>query len=140
MTLYFAYGSNMHRGDMAERCAGAQPLGRAALHGWRYQIMQGGYASIARDLDAAVHGVLWQVDAEGLAKLDAYEDLASGLYTRAMLTVRRGAIRSRALVYVGGTQATGKPLPDYQERVIAAAEEWKLPASYLRELRRWRAP
>jgi gamma-glutamylcyclotransferase (GGCT)/AIG2-like uncharacterized protein YtfP len=136
MTLYFAYGSNMHREDMAQRCPGAVPVGTAVLPGWRYFIMREGYASVRRDLDACVHGVLWRVNAEHLRVLDAYEDLQSGLYRREYLTVRAGGRKLRALVYVGGSDSGGAPTPDYQACIDTAAEAWRLPARYRRALRR----
>jgi gamma-glutamylcyclotransferase (GGCT)/AIG2-like uncharacterized protein YtfP len=137
MTLYFAYGSNMHRGDMRLRCPGATPLGVAELEGWRFAIVIDGYASILRSPGSRVYGVLWRVNAAGLLALDAYEDLDSGLYRREMVTVQHGASHERALVYIGGRETHGAPLPGYLERLIAAAEEWELPKDYLRELRRW---
>lgn len=135
MTLYFAYGANMERTAMRRRCRGATALGPALLRGWRYVIVQG-YGSIAPGPGMCVYGVLWRLTPRDLAALNAFESLDSGLYRRAMLTVEVGASRARALVYVGNRRGKRRPMPGYQERLVAAAEDWQLPARYIAELRR----
>jgi gamma-glutamylcyclotransferase (GGCT)/AIG2-like uncharacterized protein YtfP len=134
MTLYFAYGANMERDAMRARCPGATVLGTARLRGWRYVIAQG-YGSVAPAPGASVHGVLWRLTPRDLAALNIFECLDSGLYRRALLTVEcRGA--RRALVYVGRNSGRRRAMPGYQERLVAAAEHWQLPARYVEQLRR----
>jgi gamma-glutamylcyclotransferase (GGCT)/AIG2-like uncharacterized protein YtfP len=135
MTLYFAYGANMEREAMRRRCPGAVALGTARLSGWRYLIAQG-YGSVAPAAGRAVSGVLWRLTARDLAALNIFESLDSGLYRRVLLTVRAGAGAQRALVYVGRRRGRDRPMPGYQERLVAAAEDWQLPARYVAELRR----
>jgi gamma-glutamylcyclotransferase (GGCT)/AIG2-like uncharacterized protein YtfP len=135
MTLYFAYGANMDRAAMARRCRGAVALGPARLAGWRYVIAEG-YGSIAPAAGSSVYGVLWRLTPRDLAALNAFESLDSGLYRRAMLTVVYEAGRSRVLVYVGRQRGKRRPMPGYQERLVAAAQAWRLPAFYVAELRR----
>lgn len=143
--LYFAYGSNMDRSGMAGRCPGARPLGPARLDGFAFRITADGYASVAPRAGAAVHGVLWRLTPRDLAALNIFESLDSGLYGRAMLPVRRGGQRLRALVYVGrrsaggGMSAERRPKPGYMATLTAAAIDWGLPPSYVGALRR-RAP
>jgi len=135
MTLYFAYGANMERAAMARRCPGASPFGVALLRGWRYVIADG-YGSIAPTPGQCVHGVLWRLTPRDLAALNAFESLDSGLYRRAMLTVETSAGRARALIYVGRRRGGRAPMPGYQERLVAAAQDWRLPPVYIAELRR----
>ena len=136
--LYFAYGSNMSRAVMARHCPQARAIGPARLPGWQYGIMTGGYGSIVPRLNSVVHGVLWRLTRGDIARLDAYEEVARGLYTRRRLLVGHAGRRFPALVYVGRKAGHGRPLPGYQDGiVIPAAEHWKLPARYLRELHRW---
>jgi len=137
MTLHFAYGSNMSRALMQRRCPGARALGPARLDGWRYVVMHEGYASVAPAPGAAVHGVVWRLSPRDLAALNAYENLASGLYARRVLPVLVGTRRRPALVYVAPGRAKGWPQPGYQELVVAAAREWSLPAAYVATLARW---
>lgn len=135
MTLYFAYGANMERAAMRKRCGAAQPLGPALLRGWRYVIADG-YGSVAPTAGAHVFGVLWRLTPRDLAALNIFESLDSGLYRRVTLTVQLGVRRVRAVVYVGRRGGKPRAMPGYQERLIAAAEEWRLPKRYIAELRR----
>lgn len=135
MTLYFAYGANMERAAMARRCRGASALGVATLRGWRYVIAQG-YGCVAPAPGRSVSGVLWRLTPRDLAALNAFESLDSGLYRRVMLTVETKGRRRRVLVYVGRQAGRRRPMPGYQERVVAAARDWDMPARYVAELRR----
>jgi len=135
MTLYFAYGANMERAAMRQRCPGAQSLGLALLRGWRYVIAQG-YGSVAPAPGSRVFGVLWRLTPRDLAALNAFESLDSGLYRRTMLTVESGSQRARALVYVARKGGKRRPMPGYQERLIAAAQDWQLPPRYVAHLAR----
>jgi gamma-glutamylcyclotransferase (GGCT)/AIG2-like uncharacterized protein YtfP len=135
MTLCFAYGANMERAAMRRRCPGAFPLGPALLRGWRYVIV-GGYGSVEPAAGMGVFGVLWRLAPRDLAALNAFESLDSGLYRRVMLTVEFHEERVRALVYIGRRRGSGRPKPGYQERLVAAAQEWRLPERYVAELRR----
>jgi gamma-glutamylcyclotransferase (GGCT)/AIG2-like uncharacterized protein YtfP len=133
--IYFAYGANMERAAMQRRCGAATPLGPAVLRGWRYVIAQG-YGSVAPAAGSSVFGVLWRLTPRDLAALNAFESLDSGLYRRVMLTVETGGRRTRALVYVGHRRGRRRPMPGYQERLVAAAQDWRLPPRYIAELAR----
>ena len=135
MTLYFAYGANMERVAMRRRCGGAMPLGPAVLRGWRY-VIANGYGSIRPAAGAQVCGVLWRLTARDLAALNIFESLHSGIYRRAMMTVEIVGQRARALVYLARNGGSRRAMPGYQERIVAAAEEWALPTRYIAELRR----
>ena len=135
MTLYFAYGANMERAAMRRRCPSAQSLGPALLRGWRYVIVEG-YGSVAPAAGMRVFGVLWRLTPRDLAALNTFESLDSGLYRRVALTVEMGRQRARALVYVGRRRGRRPPMPGYQERIVAAAQEWRLPERYIAELSR----
>jgi hypothetical protein len=83
-----------------------------------------------------VFGVLWRLTPRDLAALNAFESLGSGLYQRAMLSVETGGGRVRALAYIAREGGKRRPMPGYQERVVAAAENWGLPPRYIGELAR----
>ncbi|HEY8580415.1 MAG TPA: gamma-glutamylcyclotransferase, partial [Beijerinckiaceae bacterium] len=101
----------------------------------RIFIMQGGYASIARDPRRMVHGVLWDLALSDVRALDAYEDVAGGLYAKTQQPILRASGGSaRALVYIGRSGAGDAPRAGYMEHVTAVARAWGLPDAYLREL------
>jgi gamma-glutamylcyclotransferase (GGCT)/AIG2-like uncharacterized protein YtfP len=137
VTFYFAYGSNMSRALMRPRCPAAREIGVARLDGWRFMIMREGYASIVPAPGGAVHGLVWRLTPRDIAALNAYERLDQGLYRAAKVEVRCGARRVTALVYVGGSRATGTPRPGYLELVLASAREVGLPAAYVDGLARF---
>jgi AIG2-like family len=137
VTLYFAYGSNMSREVMRRHGPGAEPVGVATLGDYRFLITTHGHASVAPLRTATAYGVLWRITPRDRVTLDAWEEIAGGLYRAAMLPVRQaGSLRS-ALVYLARSQAEAAPRAGYMDVVIAAALEWQLPAPYIEELRGW---
>jgi len=137
MMLSFAYGSNMSRALMGERCPGAVALGVATLRGWGFVVTPDGVGSIAPQPGNVVHGVLWRLTARDVAALNAYESLDSGLYVRWIVAVQHGSRRRRALVYVATRPGKGRARPGYINLVVDAARDWDLPQSYIRSLKRW---
>lgn len=136
--LYFAFASNMDIAQMAERCDGAECLGAATLADYRFAIGRRGYATVVPEPGAKVHGVLWGLHPRHEAALDVYEGIRHGLYRKVTLPVRTAAGEAReALVYIAGDPATGKTVPGYMEKVVAAAEHHGLPAAYVAELKGW---
>ena len=139
MTLYFAYGSNMHRAAMRHRCPGATAVGTAMLDDYRFFVGVDGWGSIAPRPGNAVHGVMWRLTPRDIAALHAYELLHQGLYDVRYLPVRSGSRRVRAMVYLLRRRAFGKPRPGYVELIASAARSWKLPEPYIRSVERWSA-
>jgi gamma-glutamylcyclotransferase (GGCT)/AIG2-like uncharacterized protein YtfP len=137
MTLYFAYGSNMSRAAMRQRCPGARELGLAVLENHDFIIIRDGYASVLPSPGDTVHGLLWRLDPRALAALNVYESLDSGLYRAMTLPVRSAGRRVTALVYVARSRALGSPRPGYLEEVVAAARELGFPPAYIDMLTRW---
>jgi hypothetical protein len=127
----------MDRAAMARRCSGAPYLGRAVLDDHRFLITTDGYASVQRTPGEEVHGVLWRLTSRDLSALNAYEGLDSGLYSRAMMPVRRDERRISAMVYLGRSRSAGRPKPGYMESVVDAARAANLPRAYLQHLQRW---
>jgi len=135
--LHFAYGSNMSRAVMRRHAPHAEPLGIAALADYRFTITADGYASVARKRGETVYGVLWRFTARDRTTLDAWENIAAGLYRTETFAVRAAGVRRRALIYVARPQPAGRARPGYMELVIAAALEWQLPQAYIASLRHW---
>ncbi|MET0606488.1 MAG: gamma-glutamylcyclotransferase family protein [Beijerinckiaceae bacterium] len=131
MPLYFAYGANMDAAAMARRCPASRSLGVARLPRHRLFITAEGYASLARAPRDNVFGVVWNLALADVQKLDRFEGVDRGLYRKGFVTVIVGNGRSmRAMIYVGGAQQPGVPLPGYVDVLIAAADHWELPAPY----------
>jgi hypothetical protein len=135
--LHFAYGSNMDRAVMRRHAPAAAPVGAATLANHRFVITADGYASVEAMRAHTVHGVLWRLTPRDRATLDAWENIAGGLYRVEMLPVHLSGRRRSALVYLARPRGMGRPKSGYMELVVAAAIEWKLPATYIASLRDW---
>jgi hypothetical protein len=136
--LYFAYGSNMDRAEMAMRCPGAMPLGSAVLAGHALDVNADGYVVARSAPGCDLPGILWRLDPRLVAILDRYELIDAGWYRRAILTVRGNGTARLALVYLAGRKAgRGAARRDHLLRVvIGSAASWGLPASHLKNLHR----
>jgi hypothetical protein len=133
---YIAYGSNMCREQMAERCPAARLVGVTALPGRRFLINRQGFATLASAPAAQAYGLIWALTAEDERRLDGYEGVADGDYRKeAMILAEHG----EALIYIAADATPGKPLPGYLEGILAAAVAAALPLAYQAELARWRA-
>ena len=78
--LYFAYGSNLLRSQMQVRCPSAQFRATARVDGYQLcfpmiSFNRGGMgvASIRRDKDAYVEGVVYKMTQDDFERLDRYE-------------------------------------------------------------------
>lgn len=132
MPHYFAYGANMDREAMRLRCPRSRLLGRARLARHRLIVMSDGFASVALEPGASVHGVLWDLALADVRALDAFEGVARGWYEKRYLPVLREPFGSvKALVYVGRTPNEGAPARDYFAGVLAAARAAELPSAYV---------
>ena len=135
--LHFAYGSNMSAALMRHRCPGARLEGGASLPGYRFIIMQSGYASVVPAPGSSVRGLLWRVTPRDVAALNAYENLDGGLYRAVTMAVASHRRRRAALVYIGCDRICGRPRPGYLDIVIEAARDAGFPPRYLDCLRHW---
>lgn len=128
--LYFAYGSNLNRGDMRRRCPGARPSIPARLRGWRLTFR--GVADVEPAPDLVVHGALWSLTGDDVCNLDSYEG-APSLYRQKVLVVEAGDACLEAMTYVMAKPAyLGLPSPWYLERIAVGYRDWGLPEEALR--------
>ncbi|KAM3515430.1 hypothetical protein MY11210_000992 [Beauveria gryllotalpidicola] len=85
--LYFAYGSNIHASQMAERCPRSLFVGAASLPGHRWQINERGVANIVEAPNHRVEGLVYLVDREDEKALDRSEGVSKGFYQRQLREV-----------------------------------------------------
>ena len=137
MMLHFAYGSNMSRALMRRYAPAAVPIGAAALADHRFIITADGYGSVQPMRAEIVHGILWRLTPRDRVSLDAWENIAAGLYRAGTLPVRLAGRRRLALVYIARPRGLGRAKPGYMELVVAAAREWKFPSAYISTLQDW---
>jgi Gamma-glutamyl cyclotransferase, AIG2-like len=135
--LYFAYGSNMHRAIMRKHAPHAEPVGVATLADYRFIVTADGYASVAPAAGENVHGLVWRLTPPDRVMLDAWENVAGGLYRAETLPIEQSGKLSPALVYIARERPIGRPRLGYMELVIEAARLLELPADYISSLQDW---
>jgi AIG2 family protein len=135
--LHFAYGSNMHRALMRKHAPAATPIGVARLADYRFVITADGYASVEPARARKVHGMLWRLTPRDRVTLDAWENIAGGLYRAETVPVHYDGRQRPALVYIARPRPRGQPKPGYMEIVVKAARELELPADYIASLQEW---
>ena len=69
--IYFAYGSNMNRPHMQQRCPGVTHIGKFQLEGFRLVFKY--HADIIPKEGCIVHGGLWNITEDHEKALDTYE-------------------------------------------------------------------
>lgn len=128
--VYFAYGSNLNKEQMAKRCPAARPYSRGQLEG--YQLEWRGVLTVVRSSNALVEGGLWITTAECEAALDRREGYPY-LYRKEYVWVRLPGLPSQVLAYVyimnRGQEAF--PSAGYLEACLQGARDWGIPETAL---------
>lgn len=138
MALYFAYGSNLWRGQMRERCPGHLLVGSGLLRGYRWIISGRGYANVVESSTDMVMGTIYDLSPEDEQRLDRFEGVERGDYHKEMHLVEGAGGVHLCLVYVDPVEEEGVPWPEYVGRLRRGIADARLPAGYVeRYLRRF---
>lgn len=126
--LYFAYGSNLNKGQMAYRCPAATPIGAIMLP--KARLVFRGVADVEWHDSETVLGGLWRITTGCEAALDRYEGVRSGMYRKEYLTVQistNGRIQTeRALIYIMNRDGYGMPNTGYLDVIRAGYLDFSL--------------
>ena len=128
---YFAYGSNLSRQQMLERCPQSKPKFPATLHnyklifvGWSRQ-WRGGTASIRRVTAEKVLGAIYEVSGECLRRLDRYEGSDSQRLKVIVNDEDGEPIEAITYIKMRQTEET-KPSAEYLAIIRQGYREWRL--------------
>ena len=130
---YFAYGTNLNKKQMAERCPDSKPLFTAALPnyklifvGWSRQ-WRGGVASIKSLRGDRVRGALYEISELCLRRLDKYEGYP-GNYNRFKVTVfDEDSEPFEAITYIkAGQLEETQPSKEYLAIIQQGLRDWRL--------------
>jgi len=128
---YFAYGSNLNKKQMRERCPDSKPRFTATLPnyklvflGWSRQ-WRGGTASIRPMLGEKVLGGIYEVSEQDLRRLDRDEGYPA-IYSRLNVTVfNEDGDATQAITYIRTGQAEeAKPSPEYLAIIQQGYRDW----------------
>jgi len=102
--LYFAYGMNTNKEEMAYRCPSAVPMGKAILPGYRLEFKS--FATIVPSPKESVEGVIWTItDTDELA-LDVLEGYPE-FYDKKNVRVIHDDMNHIAMTYIMGPREKG---------------------------------
>ncbi len=128
---YFAYGSNLNRKQMMERCPDSEPKFTATLPnyklvfvGWSRQ-WRGGVVSIRHFRGERVPGAIYEVSDKDLNRLDGYEGYP-GNYNRLNVTVfSEDGEPIQAVTYIkAGQSEEAQPSPGYLAIIQQGYRDW----------------
>jgi hypothetical protein len=102
--LYFAYGMNTNRDEMAYRCPSAVPLGKAVLPGYRFEFKS--FATIVPSPKEQVEGVLWTITDTDESALDVLEGYPE-FYDKKNVSVNHNNLSHIAMTYIMGPREQG---------------------------------
>ena len=109
--LYFAFGSNLHLGQMAKRCPESRYIGTAKMHNYRFQINQRGFANILYLPNDHVEGLLYLLSRTDEERLDRSEGVPTA-HQKQHLTVQ---VFTAAIAHVGRAVPELAQQLDYSE-------------------------
>jgi gamma-glutamylcyclotransferase (GGCT)/AIG2-like uncharacterized protein YtfP len=103
--LYFAYGMNTNKEEMAYRCPRARAVGRAVLPGYRLEFKS--FATIVPNPKESVEGVLWTITDTDESALDILEGYPE-FYDKKTVLVEHGNQSYIAMTYIMGPREQGQ--------------------------------
>ena len=127
---YFAYGSNLNKKQMRERCPDSKPMFTAVLPNYKLVFIdwsrrwRGGTASIKPFRGERVRGAIYEISERCLPQLDKYE---SG-YSRYKVTVfSEDDEPVEALTYIkAGQFEETQPSKEYLAVIQQGYRDWRL--------------
>jgi gamma-glutamylcyclotransferase (GGCT)/AIG2-like uncharacterized protein YtfP len=129
--LYFAYGSNLWRHQMIERCPEHREIGAGNLAGWRWIITTRGYASIVVSEGYYVLGIVYELSESDVRNLDRFEGVAKGAYRKETLAVDVDGRGLNCLVYIDPVTEEGQPREEYITRINNGIRDAGFPDEYI---------
>ena len=141
MTLYAAYGSNLHPDQMRERCPHSPSRGSGWLEGWRLTFggedlgWEGALATVVEEPGSRVFVMLYDVPSQDESTLDEIEFASTGLYRKIRVRVQTLDGAQLSWLYVLDGYEGGLPSARYLGVMADAAENAGAPDDYVRELR-----
>ncbi len=128
---YFAYGSNLNKKQMLERCPDSKPRFTATLPnyklvfvGWSRQ-WRGGVASIRSFRGERVLGAIYEISDRDLRRLDSYEAYPRNANRLNVAVFNEDGEAIPAITYIkAGQQEENKPSPEYLSVIQQGCRDW----------------
>lgn len=128
MALYIAYGSNLNRHQMAQRCPGARAVRKIFLQDAKLVFRH--VLDVVYHKGSTVPCIVWEINKAHEHDLDRYEGVASGHYAKEYIFLEDG---SEAMLYVMLSDGVCPPSKAYYHRVKKGYEDFKMDFKPLRK-------
>ncbi len=130
---YFAYGSDLNRKQMRERCPDSKPKFTATLPnyklifvGWSRQ-WRGGVASIKPFRGEKVPGAIYEASDRDLRRLDSYEGYPGGASRLNVTVFNEDGAATQAIAYIkAGQSEETKPSAEYAAIIQQGYRDWEI--------------
>lgn len=130
MKLYIAYGSNLNKRLMRQRCPGARPIGKFMLT--KAKLIFRGVADVEYSPNDSVPCGLWVIDKSHEAALDRYEGVGAGSYYKEeSIVLRYQGKPHNALIYLMNSDGIYPPSEYYLETVRQGYKDFGLDETFL---------
>lgn len=130
MPYYIAYGSNLWRSQMFQRCPQAQPVRKIVLPNRRLIFRR--YADLEDAAGETVDCALYRVTRACLDRLDFYEGVRAGSYFRHTIRIQTADLGViNAITYLNARPGFAPPTDEYVYRLRAGYRDWKVPSKRL---------
>ena len=133
--LYIAYGSNLNKRQMRQRCPTARPLGTRLVENCR--LVFRGVADIVHEEGCATPIGLWLINQPDERALDGYEGVHRGLYRKEQLEVEFNGKQRPALVYIMDSEGVYPPTQNYADAIRQGYKDFGLDTKHLDQAIAW---
>ena len=123
--LYFAYGMNTNRSEMAQRCPGALSLGHARLVDRIFRFAT--HADVVKCKGSYVDGVLWTIDDFHLNALDRLEGYPYYYNRRSLRVAHNDRIVVAETYYMQPGNLDSLPSQGYFDLVVEGYNQHNIP-------------
>lgn len=124
MKLYFAYGANLNKKSMQQRCPAAIPLRAAILNNWTFRFA--GVATVVPCVGSRVYGALWSITKECEQSLDSFEAYP-WLYHKVVTQIDGEEV----MLYRMSDEDSAPPSKSYYNTIVTGYHDWGLPMEKL---------
>jgi gamma-glutamylcyclotransferase (GGCT)/AIG2-like uncharacterized protein YtfP len=130
---YFAYGSNLNKLQMKQRCPDAKPRFQAVLPNYKLiftswsREWKGGTVSIKPTRGEKVAGAVYEISERDLRRLDRYEDYPTTYDHINVLVIKEDGTASNAITYIKRRQPDEtKPSVEYLAVIRQGYKDWTI--------------
>ncbi len=128
---YFAYGSNLHREQMQNRCSESVPVAKVRLKGYRLNFNR--VADIVKDEGSEVWGAVYTVSPEDIKSLDLYEGYPRFYDKLDLEVIGEGGKTYTAFAYVMTSKGSAGPSEGYYRIIEEGYRDWDLDLKFLQQ-------